>query len=158
MKLLRLLVVRLTTIISSLFCIGALILIMIPAGCATIDYNAMAQDPTKGVWITVQTVPPGADVYGLVNGKPGTCLGKTPLTLKYSFTGFDVLNGFAAEETTQVLTWYGIGPFEARPYTLKFRYYVSKQGFRPSYVMEEFVQRDPVEGIHRTFTAILNPE
>jgi len=41
------------------------------------------QDSTKSLWITVTSIPTGAEVYGVSNDEPGTLLGRTPLTLKF---------------------------------------------------------------------------
>jgi len=41
------------------------------------------QDSTKSLWITVTSIPPDAEVYGVSDGVPGTLLGRTPLTLKF---------------------------------------------------------------------------
>jgi len=41
------------------------------------------QDPTKCLWITVNSHPPGAQVYGVVDSQPRTLFGETPFTVKF---------------------------------------------------------------------------
>jgi hypothetical protein len=41
------------------------------------------QDPAKSMWITVTSIPSGAEVYSVSDGEPGALLGNTPLTLKF---------------------------------------------------------------------------
>ena len=45
------------------------------------------QNPARCLWITVESFPPGAQVYGVVDNQPRTLFGETPLTVKF-FKGY----------------------------------------------------------------------
>jgi hypothetical protein len=81
---------------------------LLPACAApTIDekrsiVQSRLQNPAESFWLTVESEPSGADVYGLVDGQPATRLGTTPLTLKYTYTRDTGLWGSRPEETLSV--------------------------------------------------------
>ena len=41
------------------------------------------QDPARCLWITVESYPPGAEVYGVEDSQPRTLFGETPFTVKF---------------------------------------------------------------------------
>ena len=41
------------------------------------------QDTEKSLWITIESVPANAEVYGVVDNEPGIFLGRTLLTVKF---------------------------------------------------------------------------
>ena len=41
------------------------------------------RDPARCLWITVESIPPGAQVYGIVDSQPRTLFGETPFTVKF---------------------------------------------------------------------------
>lgn len=57
-----------------------------PAELASVKsmYSTRLQDPRTSLRITVNSEPSGARIYGLSNGQPGTLLGTTPMTVKYT--------------------------------------------------------------------------
>lgn len=56
-------------------------------------YSTRLQNPETSIRITVNSEPSGARVYGLSNGQPGTLLGTTPMTVRYTLASGS--NGFS---------------------------------------------------------------
>lgn len=138
-------------------------------GCASIPPNQeqreiVLDNPTKALWITVESVPSRANVYGSFNGSPGTLLGKTPLKFRYARTGGYYIGDFPEE--TLDLEWRADLPLRMGKAYMAFKCVLIKDGFRP-YRMYQVLQNDTwwliglkhlkFAGKQRTFTAVLSP-
>jgi len=145
------------------------------SGCATVSKEEIAaagssrmEDPSQSLWITIESIPSGATVYGVQNGQPGTRLGTTPLTLKYT-RAYGRIYGNMPDETLAINeedSW----PWSLSKAFLAFKCIVLKDGYHP-YRINQVVENSGGSwgpfalghvksldgGYRKTFTAILSP-
>lgn len=139
-------------------------------GCAAKEYTyeekeQILNNPKKSLWITVKSEPSGAKVYSASGNTPGTYLGTTPLTLKYTMI-YGGIWGSAASETIEA-DWKADTPLSSGKAFLAFKCYVVSDGHSP-YKIYEVLQDDSwwfvglkhleLAGKKRTFTAFLSHE
>jgi hypothetical protein len=144
------------------------------AGCATMSpeqERTLAQarmvDPQKSLWITVDSVPSGATVYGVNNEQPPTQLGTTPLTLKYTRVGGSIW-GTRPDETLLMESRLS-EPWSTSKAFLAFKCVILKVGYRPYHLYQVLEDRSGYGpfaegninsldgGVSKTFTAFLIP-
>ncbi len=143
--------VLLLRIICTTLSIGILL-----AGCAFTREQALPsaerqlQDPSEHLKITIQSLPPGAKVFGLRNGEAGKLLGTTPLSLRYTIVNYST--GIWGPALNETLT----GSF---PRGISFNCIVIKDGYHP-YTISELIAKSGGDfiGNSKTFTAILQHE
>lgn len=149
------------------------------SGCATTEEliargKVRCEDPLQSLWITVKSVPAGADVFGIADGSLGSRLGTTPLTLKYCPLGD---GGYYGEALNQTLT---VKSCEASPWAdpqafVAFRCVVAMDGYSPYIMKQTLVSKvgrhglfvtdcgwqmasEAITGRQETFTAVLQPK
>jgi hypothetical protein len=127
-----------STITTFLLATGILFL----SGCIIQQY--------KNLQITVESIPSGADVYGVAGPRPGHFIGKTPLVLVYTEKNGNI---------------FGKLPEQTIEYTnrgLFFKCYIKKQGYGTYRVYEVVKEagsgrggspRKPTFGGRKTYTA-----
>jgi len=123
------------------------------------------QDPSKTMWLTIESVPTGAEVYGVVDQAPGTLLGRTPLTVKF-WRGYrtkepvfwqcpnqqapmcEVMNHYFGEA---IFLNPGVGPIDKRTWhrvakgrnrhreTARFHCFVVKEGYKPQLMQDVYL-------------------
>ena len=155
--------------------IGAISVLMMVSGCATVSpeefrmqADAQLEDASKSLWITIQSVPSGATVYGDSNGQPGTKLGTTPLTLKYTWMGVQVW-GTAPNETL-FMKFADSMPWSLSKAFVAFKCIVTMDSYYPYQINQILVDKSrywgargvidamrAMTGCRRTFTAMLQP-
>lgn len=152
----------------------AFAVVILFSGCAATKQEVIArgqsqmQDPSKSLWVTVESVPSGATVYGEQGGQPGTNLGTTPLTLKYT-RSYGRLFGHCPDETI-VLNEQASSPLSLSKSFLAFKCIVVKPGYRSQYINQTIEDsggrwgpgehgrtKSLAGGVRKTFTAFLQP-
>jgi hypothetical protein len=131
---------------------------------------AKVEDPSKSLWITVESVPSEAIVYGVRDGKAGTRLGTTPITFKYVREGQWVYSSIGDPYETLVHDVSATIPFLRRGReSLAFNVLLVKDGHKPYNMYQIIEDRKSWEffsglriesldgGVQRTFTALLEP-
>lgn len=165
--------ILLLTIVS---CVFAAVII---CGCARMSQEevrtkAMARldDQSKSLWINVNSVPSGAKVYGSNNGQPGTMLGTTPLTLKYTWVPGRGLWGMKPDETLTFEardSWFLVD--HSKSYAA-FKCIIIKDNYHPYKMYQTIIDEsdwglfakrgwdgiiEAMENNQKTFTAYLQP-
>jgi len=141
------------------------------AGCASLKPSAEElNDPNKALHVTVRSIPPGAEVYGMQGDSAGTYCGTTPFTFKYvlrkTATGPEIF-GTLPEET---ITNAGADLLDLDRFSYTFRCLVELEGYEPYRVNEVLDQRKDFNprdlntsrvfegGQTKTITVTLTPE
>ena len=104
------------------------------------------QNPDKTLRVTINSNPPGAEVYGIKRGKPGTLLGTTPLVCSYmvvrSGHSPEILGTVPFEETI-VSDWHLMSFAERRSY-YSFQCVVTMDGYQTAVVKQQLVDDKPI--------------
>lgn len=125
-------------------------------------------DPTKSLRITIQSIPPGATIYGVQNGQPGSKLGTTPMTFKFTWFGFRIY-GTNADETIIYREQQG-SLFRSAEAFLAFKCILIKDRYHPYHINQVIEDRSDYllgggftplktfeEGGVKTYSALLKP-
>ena len=148
------------------------------SGCKTAppeqaSREELLEDNAHCLTVVVNSVPPGANVYGAWSGAPGTVLGTTPLEIKY--TRYVTL-GEALPGLERGGTFSGTAPVSetletefhadsSQKYTTRayFKCYVLKEGYLMQRLYQQvddshFVPFQSFYGGRREFTVLLSPQ
>lgn len=129
--------------------------------------NQKINDPSQSLWITVNSTPSGAKIYGVNDGQPASYIGTTPMTLKYAHVYFSTYGTFPQE----TLVYKSVGALELTrrgKASLAFQCILLKDGYRSYHMYHQLEYREGSTfsnpelrsdkgGVHKTYTALLDP-
>lgn len=158
----------------------AILTAMLVAGCATTYQPVVWENNSSLLVITINSVPTDAAVYGMQGSTAGEFIGRTSLTLKYSYNegGFtttrDPVVCWNCDYRQTLTIERAGGLFKTKKANVWFKCLVAKDGYEPYYVNELVYNvalgvniADPLassapdikyafEGNRKDFTAILS--
>jgi hypothetical protein len=140
-------------------------MLMLLIGCATTEPSMQLANPRKVLSITVESVPSGAQVYGLQGTSPSSLLGTTPLEFKYTYLR-NKIYGSSPDQTLdfKLVPSYPWSP--GRAY-LAFKCLIIADGYKPYSLYEVLEDRKPYGpgggsqirilwgGVQKQYTALL---